>query len=156
MSTRTRVSAVAVFLATLSPAGAQTMPIDQLAWMAGCWRLEAGGRVIDEHWMAPAGGLMLGTGRTVSAGRAVDFEFMQIREEKGRLVFIAKPSGQPEAAFPAVKTGPREAIFENPSHDFPQRVMYRLDGESLIGRIEGTQNGKVRSVDFPMRRTPCP
>ena len=148
-------SAVAVFLAVLSPAGAQTATIDQLAWMAGCWRQDAAGRVVDEYWMAPAGGLMLGTGRTIAKGKVVDFEFMQIREDAGRLVFTAKPSGQLEASFPAIRTGAREVVFENPAHDFPQRVIYRLDGDTLTGRIEGMQNGKARSVDFPLRRVAC-
>jgi hypothetical protein len=34
-------------------------------------------------------------------------------------------------------------------------VIYHLDGDTLTGRIEGTQNGKPRSVDYPMRRTAC-
>ena len=142
--------------------------IDNHGDLGVCWRLASqlaalGERVrlwIDDatalHWMAPAGGLMLGTGRTVTKGRVVDFEFMQIREDAGRLVFIAKPSGQAEASFAAITAGAREVIFENASHDFPQRVIYRIDGDTLTGRIEGTQNGKVRSVDYPMRRVACP
>ena len=134
---------------------AEAALIDQLQWMAGCWRQNAGGRVIDEFWMAPAGGLMLGSGRTVANGRVVEFEFMQIREDAGRLVFTAKPSGQPEASFPSIRSSSREVVFENPAHDFPQRVIYRIAGDSLTGRIEGMQNGKLRTVDFPMQRVPC-
>ena len=129
--------------------------IAHLSWMSGCWRQDVNGRVVDEMWMPPAGGVMLGTGRTVAKGRVIEFEFMQIREETGRLLFTAKPSGQPEASFPSIKATASEVLFENPTHDFPQRVMYRLDGDTLIGRIEGTQNGKARSVDFPMRRVAC-
>ena len=151
-----RITFAAIVLAGLPvPASTQTAAIDQLSWMSGCWRQDAGGRVIDEFWMAPAGGMMLGTGRTVAKGRVVEFEFMQIREDAGRLVFTAKPSGQPEASFPAIKTGAREVVFENPTHDFPQRVIYRGEGETLIGRIEGTQNSKPRGTDFPLRRVAC-
>ena len=155
-SVRLRLVAASFIAFTVTPLAQTTSLIDQVTWMAGCWRQDAGGRVIDEFWMAPAGGLMLGTGRTVAKGRVVEFEFMQIREDAGRLVFTAKPSGQPEASFAAIKTGAREVVFENPSHDFPQRVMYRLDGDTLTGRIEGSQNGKPRSVEFPLRRVACP
>jgi hypothetical protein len=142
-------------IVVLTTAAAAQPPITQPSWLAGCWRQDGGERVIDEFWMPPAGGLMLGTGRTVAKGRVVEFEFMQIREEAGKLVFTAKPSGQPEASFPAIRTGAREVVFENLAHDFPQRVIYRIDGDTLTGRIEGTQNGKPRSVDYPMRRVAC-
>ena len=129
--------------------------VDELSWMSGCWRQEAAGRVADEMWMAPAGGVMLGVNRTVASGRTVSYEFMRIHDDGG-LTFTAKPSGQNEASFKMLKRGAREIVFENPAHDFPQRVMYRLENDTLIGRIEGTQNGKSRSVDYPMRRVDCP
>ena len=74
--------------------------INKLAWLAGSWRMEKTGRVVEEQWLAPAGGVMLGVSRTVAKNRVVEFEFMQIREGPGgTLFFVAQPSGQPEAAF---------------------------------------------------------
>jgi hypothetical protein len=99
---------------------------------------------------------MLGVSRTVAGARTVAYEFLRIHQDGGRLTFTAKPSGQNEASFTLLKSGPREVVFENQTHDFPQRVSYRLDNDILIGRIEGTQNGKSRSVDYPMRRVACP
>jgi hypothetical protein len=147
---------VVLTLLTVSTVSSQAHTVEQLAWMAGCWRMESATRVVDEMWMAPAGGVMLGTGRTVIKGRAVGHEFMQIREDSGRIAFVARPSGQAEASFALVTIGEREVVFENPAHDFPQRVIYRRDGTSLTGRIEGTQNGKPRFEDFPMRKVTCP
>ncbi|MGH8854313.1 MAG: hypothetical protein ACREWI_08545 [Telluria sp.] len=43
-------------------------------------------------------------------------------------------------------------MFENPAHDFPQRIIYRRVGDTgLHARIEG----KGKGIDFPMRRTAC-
>ena len=130
--------------------------VDDLAWMAGCWRLQAGNRIIDEIWMPPNGGLMLGMSRTVVAGEASAHELMQIRERQGRVVFIAAPAGQPETEFPLVSLSSQQAVFENKAHDFPQRVIYRATADGLLGRIEGTQRGTERGIDFPMRRVRCP
>lgn len=48
------------------------------------------------------------------------------------------------------------AVFENPNHDFPQRIIYRLvTVDSLVARIEGRIDGKERSSDFPYRRARC-
>ena len=100
---------------------------------------------------------MLGVGRTVRAGKTVDFEFMQIRiGTDGKLVFIALPSGKRETTFVASAVGPEDVVFENPSHDFPQKVSYRKTGtETMVARIEGVREGVTRGVNFPMRRTSC-
>lgn len=152
MRTVLLTTAIVVVLAT-SPA-AQTA--DQIAWMAGCWRQSGERSTVDEMWMSPSGGAMLGVSRTVAGSRTVAFEFLRIHQDGGRLTFTARPSGQNEASFALLKIGPRDVVFENPTHDFPQRVIYRLENDTLTGRIEGTQNGKARSVDYPMRRVECP
>jgi hypothetical protein len=71
-------------------------------------------------------------------------------------VFIALPSGQKETTFVASSVTADSVTFENPQHDFPQKVIYRLQPEGrLVARIEGTRDGKVRGVDFPMKRVSC-
>ncbi|HEY7671032.1 MAG TPA: DUF6265 family protein [Gammaproteobacteria bacterium] len=136
---------------------ANSASIADLAWLSGCWASEDAELGSGEQWMAPAGGTMFGVGRTVKAGTTVTFEFLEIRETPpGKLVYVARPSGQAEAAFPLQRIEPRLVVFENSAHDFPQRVIYRLEGEGLLrARIEGTVNGEAQGVDFPMRRVAC-
>jgi hypothetical protein len=156
---RPRVLLFCLFLLLPGSSFAQekTFTINDLAWLKGCWSLNRNGRETTEHWLKPAGGTMLGISRTVADGKTVEFEFTQIRQEpNGDIFFIAKPSSQPEATFKMTKSSAHEVIFENPQHDFPQRVIYRLqcDG-SLLGRIEGVSKGKEKAVDFPMTRARC-
>jgi hypothetical protein len=129
--------------------------INQLEWLAGHWRMEKAGRVIDEQWMAPVGGLMLGMSRTVVRGKVSEHEFMQIREGPGgALFYIAQPSGQKEAAFQGVSLSGNAVIFENPQHDFPRRISYTLQPDgSLLASIEGPDaNGQTRRIDFSYTR----
>jgi hypothetical protein len=51
-----------------------------------------------------------------------------------------------------VKFSATELVFENPSHDFPQRVIYRKVPDGLLARIEGVINGKPRGEDYPFKR----
>jgi hypothetical protein len=103
--------------------------------------------------MKPSGGTMLGMSRTVRGGRTTEFEFLQIREVSGTLAYVAKPSGQPEATFPVKTIGDSEVVFENPSHDFPQRILYRRNADgSITARVEGTANGQNRGIDYPYKR----
>ncbi len=148
---------VCLFALAIMPAYASPESISDLAWLSGCWAAinqEAGS---GEQWMPPAGGTMLGVNRTVRDSKTVAFEFMRIVEQDdGGLEFIASPSGQSTASFLMVSVNDGEVIFENPDHDFPRRIIYRLlSDEDLIGRIEGTIDGEERAVDFPMKRTEC-
>jgi len=118
--------------------------------------MTANERVVEEHWMAPRGGAMLGLGRTVRGERLVEYEFVVIRDDNGRLAYEAHPSGQAPAVFLAETVGDTSVVFANPQHDFPQRVGYRREGDSLNAWVEGTSKGQVRRVDFPYRRVPCP
>ena len=106
--------------------------------------------------MAPRGTNMIGMGRTVRGDRLVDFELVVLREQDGTLAYEAHPAGQPSAVFTARTVGESTVVFENPQHDFPQRIGYQLKGpDSLLAWIEGTQKGQKRRVEFPYRRTRC-
>ena len=148
-----------ILLAGCLTATAQTAKptLNDLSWLAGCWEGNIRGREVNEQWMKPAGGIMLGMARTVAQGKAAEFEFTQIREDKdGAIYYVAKPSGQAEASFKLVRLQNKEAVFENPQHDFPQRIIYRLEaGGSLFARVEATQNGKSRGIDYPYKRAKC-
>ena len=148
---------VCLLALAIMPASASPDSISDLAWLSGCWATTNQETGSGEQWMPPAGGTMLGMNRTVRDSKTVAFEFMRIVEQDdGGLEFIASPSGQAMASFLMVSVKDREVIFENPDHDFPRRIIYRLlsDGD-LLGRIEGTIDGKERAVDFPMKRTEC-
>ena len=136
---------------------AHAATLSDLHWLAGCWASLDGEAGSGEQWMPPAGGTLLGVSRTVRKGCTVAHEFLQIREiEPGKIAYIAKPSGQSEATFPLKSAGKREVVFEDPEHDFPQRVIYRLgeDG-TLQASIEGLSKGQLRTIEFPMKKIDC-
>lgn len=145
-------------LAILSawPATATTPPAETVIGgrLAGCWeQIVPNGRTV-EQWMPEEGGLLLGMSRSVRDGKVRDYEFLRIdRDPSGRLRFVARPSGQAEATFMLVSLTEDTVVFENPSHDFPQRILYRfVDKDTLVGHIEGSVDGKARSADFPYKR----
>jgi hypothetical protein len=131
--------------------------VAKLGWLQGCWAAEGAEAGSVEQWSSAAGGTMFGISRTVKNGKTVEFEFVQIREvEPGKLAYIAQPSGQALTTFTLLRQGDTDVVFENLAHDFPQRVIYRRDGErSLRARIEGMSKGKLKGIDFPMRRISC-
>ena len=155
----------AVAAAAFAPLDAEAQPppvqlaaggAERLAWLAGCWDNVRGGRTVEEQWMTPRGGVLLGMGRTSGGGRPVNYEQMRIEEREGKLVFVARPSGQPEAAFTEVELTDSLVAFENPTHDFPQRIVYRVKADgSLLATTEGRDGGQRPAFEFPMRRAAC-
>src|SRR5688572_22083680 len=152
-------AALAVTLLLLAAPAAAQSPLDRLAWLGGCWRRTAGGGAvtIEEQWMAPRGGAMLGVSRTVRNGAVAEYEFLRIFAAGDTLVYDALPSGQARTEFRAHPAGDgAEVVFSNPAHDFPQRVAYRRVGaDSIVARIEGTRGGQARAISFPFRRVAC-
>jgi uncharacterized protein DUF6265 len=136
---------------------AQDSALDKARWLSGCWELRAQGRLTVEMWMPPAGGMMIGGSRTVVNGAVREFEHLRIKSDAGKLTYIALPSGQNETLFPAKEVTDSSLVFENLSHDFPQRIIYRKRGvDSIVARIEGPgPNNSTRGFDFPMRRVAC-
>lgn len=151
-----RIIALLAFTATASLAGippTAAAEIDRLAWLSGRWTQEVAQGLREEYWLEPSGGTMLGIGRTVAGGKTVEYEYLRIEERGASLFYVASPLGQSTASFRAIEIRDSLAVFEDPDHDFPQRIRYRLapDG-SLLAQIEGVVQGKLHAIDFPMRR----
>lgn len=142
---------------TSGSADAELDLVDRLAWLSGCWAgLLSNGAFYEETWLPPRAGTLGGVARMTRDGRTLSFEFMRIVEDDGTLVYVAQPSGREPTRFRATTIADGEAVFENPEHDFPQRIRYRMTPpDALLARIEGERNGQLRSIDFPLRRVAC-
>jgi len=151
----TQTAAIPAALDAQAPARGTAL-VSRLSWLSGCWQRRNGTRLVEEQWMVPRGGVMMGMSRTVRGDTLVEYEQLRIFERPGRAVYAAAPSGQPMAEFETRATSDTLVVFENPTHDYPQRIIYRKKGnDSLLARIEGTTGGQVRGTDFPFSRAAC-
>ena len=136
----TKAAALVTLGLALSASGEAGVATDvsALAWMAGHWRGVDEGTSMEELWTAPAGGTLLGVHRDVKGARTVSWEFLRIETTPDGIVYQASPMGRPPTPFKLVESGERRAVFANPQHDFPKRILYWLatDG-ALHARIEG-------------------
>jgi hypothetical protein len=121
--------------------------------MNGCWA----GVGTFEMWMKPEAGSMMGMGRTVRSGKVVAMEFFVVTESaNGVILNVQLRQGSKVTPFRAKEITATSVLFENPEHDFPQRIIYRAQPDGgLLGRIEGNDKGKERVIDYPMKRAKC-
>lgn len=108
---------------------------DDLSWMEGHWRSEADGRVSEEIWTNGEGGLYLGVNRSLRNGQASGFEYLRIINTDERTAYCAQPGGGEAVCFDQVESTEHAVTFENPDHDFPQRIRYVRDGDRLTATI---------------------
>lgn len=131
--------------------GADTGPepgIEGLRWMAGQWSGEESGVAMEETWLAPSGGIMIGLHRDVFSPDRAFFEFLRIEASDSGIVYLAQPLGRPATAFPLVEMSESRAVFENPAHDFPQRITYSRTENVLRARVDGVQDGVEKSQEW--------
>lgn len=130
--------------------------MDDMAWLSGAWvgtRGSQGQISMEERWTPPLGGAMLGVSRTVSRGRMSAFEYLRIVERDGGLVYIAQPNGAAPTEFVLTalsdEHGTWRAVFDNPRHDYPKRIVYELSAEGgLTATIGFMKGGSPRSFEF--------
>lgn len=138
-------------------ASADAVTVADLSWLSGCWAFERDGKRYEEIWLRPLADGAQGMARTTRDGRTLSSEFTRLKSSPGgEIHYVANPSGQAEAAFLLVKLVGTKAEFENPAHDFPQRIVYRrVATDTLVARIEGPAPGGPRAMEWRMARVSC-
>lgn len=156
------VVAILCFAVTASAQAKDATPpnakVGDLSWIAGCWETKDATkqRSIVEQWMAPDGGAMLGMSRTVKAGKMTGYEFLRIVTDEAGVKYVSRPSqNTTDTDFRLSRFSASEVTFANPAHDFPQRIIYRRDGDKLTARIEAGSGDKLKGIDFNYTRVSC-
>ena len=155
------IVAVATLLALRSPVAARGTPVQSpslqsVAFMAGCWRGAIPNGYMEEYYSSPTANLIVGTTRYVRDGRTVDFEFTRIEASDSGIMLMPQPRGRPPTPFRLTSSDSSSATWENPAHDFPQRILYRRQGrDSLVAAIEGPGSQGTRRIEWRMGRVDC-
>lgn len=120
--------------------------LDDLARLAGSWYGHVGEDLIDEHWSAPAGGVMIGIFRWLKQGRLYMYEFLAIDPEaSGGLVLrlkhfhdglVAWEGKSLVRAFPLVELGSRQATFRRGGAFRSNQFIYRQPADNQMIGVE--------------------
>jgi len=131
---------------------AQGGGVADLSWLAGHWRSQMGRAALEEVWIAPAGGAMLGVSRTIARERMVAFEFLRIETRADGTYYVAQPGGRPPTAFKLTRLSGSMAVFENPQHDHPKVITYQLEGANTL--VAAMQPSTLQSSRFSDHASP--
>ena len=66
---------------------------------------------------------------------------------------VRSQNNEAPVTFYCTKISENEIVFENPKHDFPSKIVYKLiTKDSIVASIHGINKGKEVSEFFPMKR----
>lgn len=137
-----------------APAPAPSGPrLSDLDWLVGNWTTADG---TTERWWRD-GEALAGEGATSQpcaddappdcVPARVVTETLRIEARQDGLVYVATPVDQERTEFAIAETSRAGFVAENPAHDFPTRIEYRL----VAGTIHATVSGPERSFDLELR-----
>jgi hypothetical protein len=123
--------------------------IQDLDWMTGHWTGTYNGLPMEAHYSNSAGGMILGMTKIANGEKSEFFEFEQVAQEGDSLILRPMPFAKKGVEFPLKELNGTRAVFENPTHEFPTRIIYELKATGeLLARIEGMQNGQPAEDSF--------
>lgn len=135
----------------------QSSIADCRAW-CGTWVMKNDKMHIVETWTCEKDKKMCGKSYEIQNGRdSILTETIKLIESNGNIFYTPTVSGQNQSKpvmFRMISNNKSEWVFENPSHDFPQKISYKLiTNDSMEAVISGTDiNGKERKVKFSYTR----
>ena len=124
---------------------------EKLSWIVDSWISQQGESITHENWTRLNDTVYSGESHTIKDGDTVFTEQLKIEKIGEDIFYTAAVAHNPgPVSFKLVELENNKAVFGNPEHDFPNRIIYMLkDDGSLYARIEGkNKEGKEVTGEF--------
>ena len=142
--------------AAVIPAGKNT--VDALPWMTGCWQSKAtrDSSTINETWLSPRGGSMLGMGQTYLGGKTLGWEAMRVYDEAASVKLWLRPGARNELTMTLEAAGDNFAAFAVKEGETTTRLRYeRKSPTELVATFRLEQGENRRGADFSFTKVEC-
>ena len=157
---RRLVLALALTLGVVSMAAAEPCrTLASLTWLLGRWQAVGDTTTVFERWAAVSTDSWEGYGETASNGESaadrsvLEREALRLVNMGDEIFYLAKVAHNAlPVAFKLVDCGDDWAVYENPDHDFPRRLEYRIAGNGMDVHVsDGLADGKGFTLRFTRR-----
>ncbi len=122
-------------------------------WLEGEWKgMETDSSYFFENWKATETGWD-GVGGMVMNDDTVFFEAIAIiKKENDFYYHVVGEGNEAPVDFKYLGIIKDTAVFENRTHDFPQRIVYYFKEQGkLFAMVDGQLDGKYQKQEFPLR-----
>ena len=129
--------------------------LQQLEWMLGDWQSFGEKSDTHESWLKLSEQTFEGKGTSFNKqGQLKSSENLRLLAMQDAIYFLAKVShNELPVAFKATRCDANHAVFENPKHDFPNKLEYSLtpDG-TLMVKVRDLENKGFSLVFIPNKK----
>jgi hypothetical protein len=126
-------------------------------WLLGKWENNSADGNLSESWTKVNDSIYDGESYFIKGKDTLHFEKIQMKQKGEDLFYIATVKGQNNdkpVTFKHNDTIEKQLVFENPKHDFPQKIVYsQITKDSIVIQISGIQQGKPSSERFSMKKS---
>lgn len=157
--TMKRILLLAVMAAFVSACKKESKPVGELSkaqWFLGNWENQTPQGDLYENWKQENDSLYLGESFFVKGKDTLFSEQVQLAQKGKDVFYTVSVKGQNDekpVPFKLTKASADTLVFENPAHDFPNKILYRkVNKDSIVAAISGTQEGKPAGETYPMGR----
>jgi hypothetical protein len=130
--------------------------IENANWLIGEWQNTSSEGILTETWEKLNDSTYAGKSFFVMGKDTVSSETIRLEQHGKTLLYIPivkNQNNEQPVSFALTSSTTKQIVFENPKHDFPQRISYTQTNKSaLIAEISGVINGKKKSQSFPMQK----
>jgi CubicO group peptidase (beta-lactamase class C family) len=131
---------------------APKVTVTDFSWLLGTWKHEATNSTTFESWRKLSDKTLEGESWRVNKAtqQKVFGEALLLAEMGGEIFYLPKTSDNPmPIAFKLTSSNANEVVFENPKHDFPQKIHYKRNADgSVTAVVSGAMNGQPRQIEF--------
>jgi hypothetical protein len=121
--------------------------------LVGRWTGEVGNGTYTEEWARMDDSTYAGAATMHQDGRVVSTEQVRLMRFAGSWVYLAATAPGRITSFVRIAADDRGWTFANPEHDFPRRIGYTVNGDTLRAWIDDGEAGD-RRMDFRLVRVP--
>lgn len=129
--------------------------LERLSWFLGSWtQVEGPDLVSYENWSPNTDHSFKGNAFTLYHTDTVHTEKIELLWEGDDIFYIptVKENDGP-VRFKMTSSTENSAVFENPEHDFPTKILYEARGDTMLfAQISGMVKGKEVKKDFPLMK----
>ena len=131
--------------------------LEQASWFLGEWANRSPEGELTERWKKVNDSVYHGESYFVIAGKDTVFaDTVSLEEANGKLAYVVTVPNQNDAKpvrFEMTTANDSVIIFENPKHDFPNKITYnKIGNDSLVAEISGVKKGKPSAELFAMKK----
>ena len=129
-------------------------PLDfkKVEWLIGTWNrtnISKPGKTSHERWVKASDNELRGWGVSMQGADTIFVEKTSIVWKDNALYYVADvPDNKDVVYFKFTSVTENGFVCENPTHDFPKKISYQLEGTKLKAQISG--DGKA--IDYLFKR----